>query len=155
MGIDCGEIPPKNHAHPLSLATTTQRRLTISTIAPIGLKPYRNYAASVPPYSPVPDIAIVACSRLRDEDGPFNKTLDWLIEIYSPDRSTLDLQKKILHCLSNGTQLAWLIDLSRQLIWVWQGDDLPLVCSGADILPALGILPELTVDTVMAMTRRQ
>ena len=109
----------------------------------------------VPPYSPVPDIAIVACSRLSEEDGPFNGAPDWLIEIRSPDQSTLDLQNKILHCLSNGTQLAWLIDLSRQQIWVWQGDDLPLICSGTDILPVVGILPELTVDAVMAMTRRQ
>ena len=109
----------------------------------------------VPPYSPVPDIAIVACSRLSDEDGPFNGAPDWLIEIRSPDRSTLDLQNKILHCLSNGTQLAWLIDLSRQQIWVCQGDDLPLICSGTDILPVVSILPELTVDAVMAMTRRQ
>ena len=109
----------------------------------------------VPPYSPVPDISIVACDRLPDEDGPFNGAPDWLIEIRSPDQSTLDLQKKILHCLSNGTQLAWLIDLSRQQIWVWEGDDLPLICSGVDILPALGVLPELTVDAVMAMTQRQ
>jgi Uma2 family endonuclease len=109
----------------------------------------------VPPYSPVPDIAIVACDCLPDEDGPFNGAPDWLIEIRSPDQSTLDLQKKILHCLSNGTQLAWLIDLSRQQVWVWEGDDLPLICSGVDILPTLSIVPELTVDTVMAMTRRQ
>ncbi len=109
----------------------------------------------VPPYSPVPDISIIACDRLPDEDGPFNGAPDWLIEIRSPDQSTLDLQKKILHCLSNGTQLAWLIDLSRQQIWVWEGDDLPLICSGVDILPTLSILPELTVDAVLAMTRRQ
>ncbi|MEG4810297.1 Uma2 family endonuclease [Microcoleus sp. F8-D3] len=109
----------------------------------------------LPPHSPVPDIAIVACDRLPDEDGPFDGTPDWLIEIRSPNQSTLDLQNKILLCLSNGTQLAWLIDLSRQQVWVWQGDNLPLVCSGADILPTLSIVPELTVDAVMAMTRRQ
>jgi Uma2 family endonuclease len=109
----------------------------------------------VPPYSPVPDIAIVACDRLPHEDGPFNGAPDWLIEIRSPAQNTLELQKKILHCLSNGTQLAWLIDLSCQQIWVWQGDDLPLVYSDVDILPTLGILLELTVETVMAMTRRQ
>ncbi|MEG3905149.1 Uma2 family endonuclease [Microcoleus sp. B4-C5] len=108
----------------------------------------------VPPHSPVPDIAIVACDRLPDEDGPFDGAPDWLIEIRSPNQSTLDLQNKILLCLSNGTQLAWLIDLSRQQVWVWQGDNLPLVCSGADILPTLSIVPELTVDAVMAMTRR-
>ncbi len=109
----------------------------------------------VRPYSPVPDIAIIACHRLPDEDGSFDGAPDWLIEIRSPDQSTLDLQNKILHCLSNGTQLAWLIDLARQQIWVWLGDDLPIVCSGADFLPSLGVLPDLTVNAVMAMTRRQ
>jgi len=108
----------------------------------------------VPPFSPVPDIAIISCDRLSDEDGPFNGSPDWLIEIRSPDQNTLDLQKKILHCLSNGTQLAWLIDISRQQVWVWWGDELPLVCSGLDILPTLGDLPELTVNTVMTMTQR-
>jgi len=108
----------------------------------------------VPPASPVPDIAIIASDRLPERDGPFNGAPDWLIEIRSPDQSNLDLQNKILHCLGNGTELAWLIDLSRQQVWVWQGDDLPLICSGTDILPVLGILPELTVDAVMAMTCR-
>ena len=109
----------------------------------------------VPPYSPVPDISVVALYRLPEEDRPLDGAPDWLIEIRSPDQSTLDLQSKILHCLSNGTKLAWLIDPARQQIWVWQGDDLPRVCSGADTLPHLGELPSLTVNAVMAMTRRQ
>ena len=109
----------------------------------------------VPPFSPVPDISVVLRDRLPQEDGPLNGAPDWLIEILSPDQSTLNLQNKILHCLSNGTQLAWLIDITRQQIWVWQGDDLPSIYSGEDILPTLGELPELTVDAVMAMTRRQ
>ncbi len=108
----------------------------------------------VPPYSPVPDISVIACDRLGDEDGPLQGAPNWLIEIRSPDQSTLDLQNKILHCLSNGTQLAWLIDITRQQIWVWLGDELPLVLSAEDILPTLGELPELTVNAVMAMTRR-
>ena len=109
----------------------------------------------VPPYSPVPDISIVAVERLPDEDGPFNGAPDWLIEIRSPNQNTLDLQTKILHCLSNGTQLAWLIDLTRQQVWVWLGDELPSISSGADTLPTLGTLPELTVDEVIAMTRQK
>lgn len=108
----------------------------------------------VPPYSPVPDISVIACNRISDEDRPFEGTPDWLIEIRSPDQSTIDLQNKILHCLSNGTQLAWLIDITRQQIWVWLGDELPLVLSAEDILPTLGDLPELTVNVVMAMTKR-
>ncbi|BAY16788.1 hypothetical protein NIES21_26220 [Anabaenopsis circularis NIES-21] len=109
----------------------------------------------VPPYSPVPDIAIIAGHRLGDEDEPFNGAPDWLIEIRSPDQSTLDLQNKILHCLINGTQLAWLIDITRQQIWVWQGDNLPIVFAGVDLLPSLDILPEITVDAVMKMTSRK
>jgi Uma2 family endonuclease len=109
----------------------------------------------VPPYSPVPDISIVELSRLPQEDGPLKGAPDWLIEIRSPDQSTLDLQNKILHCLSNETQLAWLIDLTRQQIWVWQKDDLPSIYSETDILPSLGELPAITVKAVMAMTRRQ
>lgn len=108
----------------------------------------------VPPYSPVPDISVIACNRISDEDRPFEGTPDWLIEIRSPDQSTIDLQNKILHCLSNGTQLAWLIDITRQQIWVWLGDELPLVLSAEDILPTLGDLPELTVNAVIAMTKR-
>lgn len=104
--------------------------------------------------SPVPDISVIAYERISDEDGAFKGTPDWLIEIRSPDQSTIDLQNKILHCLSNGTLLAWLIDISRQQIWVWVGDELPVVLSGEDILPTLGDLPELTVETVISMTKR-
>ncbi len=109
----------------------------------------------VPPYSPVPDISVVACERFSDEDGPLEGAPDWLIEILSPDQSTLKLQGKILHCLSNGTQLAWLIDITRQQVWVWLGDDLPRIYSEEDLLPSLGEIPSLTVQAVMAMTRQK
>lgn len=109
----------------------------------------------VPPYSSVPDISVVAISHLSEEDEPFNGAPDWLIEIRSPDQSTLDLQNKILHCLGNGTQMAWLIDISHRQVWVWQGDNLPNIYSDNDILPVFGDIPPLTVNAVMAMTNRQ
>lgn len=109
----------------------------------------------IPPYSPVPDIAIIECDRLPETDGSFDGSPDWVIEIRSPDQSTLDLQNKILHCLRNGTQIAWLIDINRRQIWVWQGDDLPIIYSGADVLPDCGTQLELTVDDVMALTRQK
>ena len=104
--------------------------------------------------SPVPDISVIAYERISNEDGAFVGTPDWLIEIRSPDQSTINLQNKILHCLSNGTQLAWLIDITRQQIWVWVGDELPVVLSGEDVLPTLGDLPELRVKAVISMTKR-
>jgi len=98
---------------------------------------------------------LLAIDRLSNEDGPLEGAPDWLIEIRSPDQSTLDLQNKILHCLSNGTQLAWLIDITRQQVWVWVKDNLPFIYSVEDVLPTLGKLPDLTVKMVMAMTSRQ
>jgi Uma2 family endonuclease len=88
-------------------------------------------------------------------DGPLEGPPDWLIEIRSPDQSTLDLQNKILHCLNHGTQLAWLIDMQRRQIWVWQGEELPLIYSGTEVLPMLADLPGLTVDAVMALTQQR
>jgi Uma2 family endonuclease len=109
----------------------------------------------VPPLSPVPDIAVVKSDRLSEVDGPLQGPPDWLIEIRSPDQSTLDLQNKILHCLSNGTQLAWLIDIQRQQIWVWENQELPLVYAVTDRLPTLGNISDLTVEAVIAMTQQR
>ena len=108
----------------------------------------------VPPMSPVPDISVVKCNRLSDEDGPLQGSPDWLIDIRSRDQSTLELQEIILHCLSKETQLAWLIDIQRQQIWVWQNQELPLIYAGGDTLPTLGNISSLTVETVIAITQK-
>ncbi|NET61667.1 MAG: Uma2 family endonuclease [Symploca sp. SIO2E6] len=109
----------------------------------------------VPPLSPVPDIVVVSSDRLSEEDGPLQGSPDWLIEIRSPEQSTLALQNKIIHCLSNGTQLAWLIDIQRQQIWVWENEELPIVYANTDILPTLGNISDLTVEAVIAMTKQR
>jgi Uma2 family endonuclease len=109
----------------------------------------------VPPLSPVPDIVVVRSDRLSDEDGPLQGAPDWLIEIRSPDQSTLDLQSKILHCLSNGTQLAWLIDIHKQQVWVWEQQELPIIYAHEDRLPTLSDSIEISVDAVLAMTRQR
>ncbi len=109
----------------------------------------------VPPLSPVPDIAVVAIDRFSDEDGPLEGPPDWLIEIRSPDQSTLGLQNKILHCLGNGTQLAWLIDIQRQQVWVWQAQELPMIYASEDALPTISDIPAFTVATVIAMTHQR
>jgi Uma2 family endonuclease len=109
----------------------------------------------IPPISPVPDIAVIAIDRLPATDGLFPCAPDWMIEIRSPDQSILDLQNKILHCLTHGTQLAWLIDIQRQQIWVWQAEELPIVYANVDQLPMLGNITPLTVDRVIAMTTQR
>ncbi|AFY59621.1 Uma2 family endonuclease [Synechococcus sp. PCC 6312] len=106
----------------------------------------------VAPFSPVPDISVIALGRLPESDGPFMGAPDWLIEIRSPDQNVLDLQTKILHCLSHDTQLAWLIDLQKKQVWVWQGKSLPLIYADQQVLPTLIGVPGLAVVTLMEMT---
>ena len=109
----------------------------------------------IPPLSPVPDIAVIAVARLPETDGPFQGAPDWIIEIRSPEQSTLKLQRKILHCIEKGTQLAWLIDIQRSQVWVWQGQELPMIYSEADLLPAIGNISEWTVDSVIELAQRR
>lgn len=109
----------------------------------------------VPPFSPVPDIDVVKRDRLGAEDGLLFGAPDWLIEILSPDQNILSLQTKILHCLTQGTKLAWLIDIYRQQVWVWNQESLPLIYQGSDNPPTLDNLLTLTVDEAIAMTRQR
>ncbi|CAN1208743.1 Putative restriction endonuclease domain-containing protein [Tumidithrix helvetica PCC 7403] len=102
----------------------------------------------------VPDIAV-----MRWENIPFlpNKRVanqilvapDWIIEIFSPDQSTLRVMNKISSAITNGSQLGWLISPDRDLIMVYDGDRFPEKMSGKDILPVLDVLDwQVTVDDV-------
>jgi Uma2 family endonuclease len=108
----------------------------------------------VPPLSPVPDIVVVRAERLT-ADGALQGAPDWLIEIRSPDQGTLELQHKILHCLAQGTVLAWLIDIQRERIWVWENDELPIIYAGDNILPTLAGINDLNVTKVISMTQQR
>ncbi len=148
------------HAQQKPMPTLFHSRLQCNLVNLInsqtrGYEAIQELRCIVPPLSPVPDIAVVKIERLSDQDAPLQGSPDWLIEIRSPDQNTLDLQNKILHCLTNGTQIAWLIDIQRQQIWVWENQELPMIYAEADCLPTLGNISALTVETVIAMTQRQ
>lgn len=73
----------------------------------------------------VPDIAVIRWENLpRDEDGEigdrFDRYPDWMIEILSPEQSTTLVMEKIIFCLQEGTELAWLIDPKAKSIAVFQ-----------------------------------
>lgn len=130
-----------------------QRNLVnLINAAPSSYEAIQELRCNVGNLSPVPDIVVVAEARLP-EAGHLQAAPDWLIEIRSPDQSTVDLEAKILHCLKHGTVLAWLVDLQRNRVWVWQEGELDIL-TGAAPLPALGIV-ELTVQAVLALTARR
>jgi Uma2 family endonuclease len=63
----------------------------------------------------VADIAVIRWQNLpRDPDSDisnlFNHPPDWIIEILSPDQSSILVIEKILLCLKEGSELGWLLD---------------------------------------------
>ncbi len=72
--------------------------------------------------STVPDVVVFTWDRIpTNEDGTIADRIsiapDWTIEILSPEQSTSRVTRNILHCLSHGTQMGWLIDPSEQMIF--------------------------------------
>ncbi len=77
--------------------------------------------------STVPDLAVFTWERIpRDDDGKvaniFALAPDWTIEILSPEQSQSKVVRNILHCLSHGTQMGWLIDPEEELVFVYLAD---------------------------------
>jgi Uma2 family endonuclease len=77
--------------------------------------------------STVPDVTVFSWERIpRDDDGKvanvFALAPDWTIEILSPEQSQTKVVRNILHCLSNGTQMGWLIDPEEELVFVYLAD---------------------------------
>lgn len=80
----------------------------------------------------VPDTSVFVWSRIsREHDGTiadtFSAAPDWVIEVLSPGQSQTKVTKKILHCLSNGTQMGWLIDPSAQAVIIYLSGQLPAI----------------------------
>ena len=79
----------------------------------------------------------------RDADGNvanvFALAPDWTIEILSPDQSQTKVVRNILHCLSHGTQMGWLIDPEEELVFVYLADrTLSMYEEKDDLLPVPG-----------------
>ncbi|MBF2085576.1 Uma2 family endonuclease [Thermoleptolyngbya sp. C42_A2020_037] len=75
----------------------------------------------------VPDIAVFRADRIpRDSSGEvantFNLPPDWTIEILSPGQSQSRVIRNILHCLSHGAELGWLLDPEEVCIFVYGAD---------------------------------
>ncbi|AFZ46338.1 protein of unknown function DUF820 [Cyanobacterium stanieri PCC 7202] len=79
----------------------------------------------------VPDVAVFSWENLPvNEDGTianqFLSAPDWIIEILSPNPQMSLVTKKIVHCLTNGTQMGWLIDPNHKLIFTYTSNSHPL-----------------------------
>ncbi len=70
----------------------------------------------------------------------------WVVEILSPNQSSLKVTRKILFLLRCGTQLGWLIDPGERVVLVFQPNCLPEEFVDTMRLPTLaGVNLQLTV----------
>lgn len=89
----------------------------------------------------VPDVAVFTWARIPTRsDGTianqFSQPPDWTIEILSPGQSSTRVTSNILHCLSHGARLGWLIDPAEQIVLVYRPERSPLALEvGSDRLP--------------------
>ncbi len=91
----------------------------------------------------VPDVVVIAKDEIPLDDAGNMTSLGidfapaWVIEILSPNQSQTKVTGNILHCLKNGSQLAWLIDPETRSLLVYQPNQLPdLWTEAVDILPS-------------------
>jgi Uma2 family endonuclease len=75
----------------------------------------------------VPDISVFIWEHIPlDRDGKvanlFEIAPDWTIEILSPDQNQTKVIRNILHCLSYGSQMGWLIDPNEEIVFVYFRD---------------------------------
>ncbi|MDC0833144.1 hypothetical protein AY599_17015 [Leptolyngbya valderiana BDU 20041] len=91
----------------------------------------------------VPDLVILPDTDIPvDESGRVSaKGIEfvppWVVEILSPEQSSIQVTRKILFLLRCGTQLGWLIDPGEQVVLVFQPDGLPEEFVGETNLPML------------------
>jgi Uma2 family endonuclease len=102
----------------------------------------------------VPDIAVLRWANIpflpnKRVDNRILVPPDWIIEILSPDQSPLRVMNKISSAITNGSELGWLILPAQDLIMTYEGDRIPEMKKGKDILPVLDVLDwQVTVDDV-------
>jgi Uma2 family endonuclease len=107
----------------------------------------------------VPDVVVLEWDHitLDENDEPINKIEippDWLIEILSPDQSSILVIDKIDFALKNGSKLGWLIAPEEKRILTSQGNGF-IYHQGMDILPVLDVLGDwqLSVQDVFNMLK--
>ncbi len=104
----------------------------------------------------VPDVAILRWNKIEfnQEGEPVDNVVvapDWTIEILSPEQSSNKVTGNILHCLSHGCQLGWLVDPDDNSILVFRPNQQPELFTGSDKLTVLdGIDIQLTAEEVFA-----
>ncbi len=99
----------------------------------------------------IPDISVFNWQRIpKNEKGRianrFETYPDWIIEILSHEQSANKVIRKIMFCLNQGTQLAWLIDGEDESVMIFKPNVFPDIKIEEEILPVLDNLQNLKLS---------
>ena len=127
-----GKIYPK--PMPKGKHSAIQTFLT-ATINQIGILPkkcgaFSKLRCTLQRRSLLPDISVFTWQNIpRDEQREIKNNVNispnWIIEILSPQQSSIRVIDNILFCLSNGTELGWLIDPEERIIMTFAPNKQP------------------------------
>ncbi|MBP0019128.1 MAG: Uma2 family endonuclease [Cyanobacteria bacterium SBLK] len=105
----------------------------------------------------VPDIVVFEWKNIPlDKTGEIKNNIeiapDWTIEILSPEQRPSRVIDNILYCLSDNTQLGWLIDPQDRSVLVFYPERKPQFLEGEQILPVLDVLSDwqLSVNELLS-----
>ena len=96
----------------------------------------------------VPDIVVLQWEKIQfDETGELIDDVfippDWVIEILSPEQSANRVTGNVLHCLTHGCQLGWLLDPDDRSVIVFQPNQQPQLLQDQNVL---SVLPEINLN---------
>ncbi len=103
----------------------------------------------------VADIAVIRWQNLPlDPDGEisnlFNHPPDWIIEILSPEQSSILVIEKVLFCLKEGSELGWLLDPATKSIIVFQSGSTQIYFANTEPQQPLPVLTGLETWQITA-----
>ncbi|WNZ25248.1 Uma2 family endonuclease [Leptolyngbya sp. NK1-12] len=104
----------------------------------------------------VPDIAVIAWNRIQinergEPEDDFTAAPDWTIEILSPDQKVNRVIDNILHCLSYGSKLGWMLDPDDYSVLIFTPQQAPKVYRGEHSLKVIEDLQlTLTAQQIFA-----
>ena len=103
----------------------------------------------------VADIAVIRWQNLPlDPDGEisnlFNHPPNWIIEILSPEQSSILVIEKVLFCLKEGSELGWLLDPATKSIIVFQSGSTQIYFANTEPQQPLPVLTGLETWQITA-----
>ena len=144
-------MPKGRHSRLQGTLTTTLNQVIESPRIALALPELR---CSFGSRSIVPDVAVFTWERIPfTESGEipddFLIAPDWVIEILSPEQSSLKVIDNILYCLQAGTRLGWLLAPDDRSILAFLPGQEPVMLTGDNRLLVLPEIPlDLTANTV-------